>query len=88
MTPMRTTIRIDDELYRRVKARAAVEGRSVGELITDAVRIAMADPGPGESELPPLPTYGGSGTLPGVDLSDTAALREVMDEDEDVDALR
>lgn len=86
---MRTTIRIDDELYRRAKARAAVEGRSVGELITDAVRAALAGPIPGEQgDLPPLPTYGGSGTLPGVDLSSAAALREVMDDDEDVDALR
>lgn len=85
---MRTTIRIDDELYRRVKARAAEEGRSVGELITDAVRAALAGPAPAEVDLPPLPTYEGSETLPGVDLASAAALREVMDDDEHVDALR
>lgn len=85
---MRTTIRIDDELYRRVKARAAEEGRSVGDLITDAVRAALAGPAATDVDLPPLPTYGGSGMLPGVDLASAATLREVMDDDEHVDALR
>lgn len=85
---MRTSIRIDDELYRRVKARAAAEGRPVGELITDAVRSALAGPAPTEVDLPPLPTYGGSGTLPGVDLASAAALRELMEEPGDVDPLR
>jgi hypothetical protein len=85
---VRTTIRIDDDLYRRAKARAAQEGRPVGELITDAVRAALTRPAPAEDAVPPLPTYGGNGTLPGVDLADAAALGEVMDADEDVDALR
>lgn len=30
---MRTTLVIDDELYRRVKAKAAREGRTVTELV-------------------------------------------------------
>jgi hypothetical protein len=35
-----------------------------------------------------LPTFGGSGVLPGVDLSSTAALRDVMEEDVARDARR
>jgi hypothetical protein len=86
---MRTTIRIDDDLYRAVKARAARSGRPVGAVIEDAVRQWLhSSRERAESELDPLPTYGGSGTLPGVDLADGAALRDVMEGDESTDALR
>jgi plasmid stability protein len=85
---MRTTIRMDDELYRRIKARAAAQGRPVAELITDAVRAALDNDPREATELAALPTYGGSGVLPGVDLSSNAAMREVMDGGEPFDALR
>jgi hypothetical protein len=85
---MRTTIRIDDRLYRQVKARAAEQGRTVGDLIEDAVR-ELVRPRPRSAEpLPSLPVFGGSGTLPGVDLSDNAALLDLMEEGESVVALR
>ncbi len=47
---MRTTLIIDDELYRRVKARAAMEGRTVTELVEVGLRTALdsAPPGPAE----------------------------------------
>jgi hypothetical protein len=85
---MRTTIRIDDDLYRRAKATAARRGQSVGELIEDAVRTALRPARPGSTELPGLPVFGGSGVMPGVDLADARALSAVMDEDVGVDALR
>lgn len=85
---MRTTIRIDDELLRKLKAMSARTGRTVGALIEDAVRAALARTEAKVSELQPLPTYGGSGVLPGVDLSSTTALLDVMDEGESTDALR
>lgn len=89
MSTMRTTITIDDELYRTVKQRAAQSGRTVGEIIEDAVRRALDHrPGAADEPLAPLPTYGGTGVLPGVDLTSNAALRDAMDADEPVDALR
>lgn len=89
MRNMRTTVRIDDELYRTVKEQAAQTGRTVGEIIEDAVRrsITTADSG-NDGPLPPLPVYGGSGVLPGVELASNAAVRDVMDGDGPVDALR
>ena len=85
---MRTTIRIDDGLYRQAKATAAKTGRSVSELIEDAVRSSLqARPEP-LGEIADLPVFGGSGTMPGVDLSDGPALRDVMDEDDPLRALR
>lgn len=84
---MRTTIRIDDELYRRAKSRAALGGRTVGDLIEDAVRVALT-PRPDASAAEELPTYGGTGTRPGVDLEDNRSLRDSMDADRAPDALR
>lgn len=85
---MRTTIRIDDDLYRRAKADAARRGQTVGELIEDALRLALRRPGGTTREIPELPTFGGSGTMPGVDLADSRSLRDLMDLDRDLDALR
>ncbi len=86
---MRTTVRIDDELYRTLKERAARTGRTVGEIVEDAIRRSFAAADVSSDEpLPPLPVHGGSGVLPGVDLTSNAALRDLMDGDEPVDALR
>lgn len=76
---MRTTIRLDDEVYRRVREQAARSGRAIGEVIEDALRQSFQRSGPGEAP-PPLPTHGGSGVLPDVDLGSNAALRETMDQ--------
>jgi hypothetical protein len=84
---MRTTIRINDELYRRAKVRAVETGRTVAELIEDAVRESLEHRTPAGSP-PPLPTFGGSGVLPGVDLTSSAALVDAMDAGEQLDALR
>jgi len=89
MLHVRTTIRIDDDLYRAAKTRAAETGRTVAQVIEDALRVAMAGRRQeGPKRLPALPVYGGSGTLPGVDLSSNAALVDTLDEDASVDALR
>lgn len=85
---MRTTIRIDDDLYRRAKATAARQGRSVGQLIEDAVRVALRPRIGAAGEIAELPVFGGSGTLPDVDLADPRALRDLMDATTDGRALR
>lgn len=85
---MRTTIRINDELYREVKERAARSGRTIGAVIEDAIREAFHRRDRGSADLHPTPTFGGSGTLPGVDLGSNAELRDLMDGDSEVDALR
>lgn len=84
---MRTTIRLDDDLYREVKAQAALEGRTVGEVIEDALRLRHQR-GRAVASFEPLPVYGGSGVMPGVDLGDRAALQDLVDADVSVDALR
>jgi hypothetical protein len=78
---MRTTVTIDDQLYRELKSRAGASGRTVGDLIEDAVRDSFrATERSGERPIRPLPVSGSGGPLPGVDLTDNASLRELLDE--------
>lgn len=84
---MRTTIRIDDELYRQVKAMAARSGRTVAAVLEDAVRRGL-----NTAEQRPAGRYvvrpsGRGGLRSGVDLSSNAAVAEVMDERASIDAL-
>jgi len=78
---MRTTVTIDDQLYRELKSRAGASGRTVGALIEDAVRDSLRAPEAiARAPLPPLPVSGSGGLMPGVDLTDNASLRELLDE--------
>ena len=85
---MRTTIRIDEALYRRVKARAAQTGRTVSDVIEDAVREALRPTNRRAEEPMALPTLGRGGVMAGVDLTSNAAVRESMDDRLPLDALR
>jgi hypothetical protein len=76
---MRTTIRLDGELLRQAKRRALETGRTLNAVIEDALRGALqARRGP-ENRPVELPVSGTGGTLPGVDLDDTAALYDLLD---------
>lgn len=44
---MDTTIRnLDEQAYRELKARAALTGRTIGELVNEAIRAYLARPAP------------------------------------------
>lgn len=44
---MDTTIRnLDESAYRELKARAALEGKTIGEAVNEAIRAYVATPGP------------------------------------------
>ena len=85
---MRTTIRIDDELYRELKAQAARSGRTVASVLEDAVRRGLKPSGGPARRRYSVRPMGGGGLHPGVDLSSNAALAEMMDEGASVDDLR
>ncbi len=85
---MRTTVRIDDALYRKVKLEAARSGRTIGKVIEDALRAALAQSRRTARDVRPLPVHPGGGLMPGIDLTSNAALRDVMDEGTPLDALR
>ena len=50
---MRTTLDIDEALYRRVKAKAAMEGRTVTELVEAGLRN-LIDPQPAQTSQEPV----------------------------------
>ena len=84
---MRTTIRIDDEVYRRVKRAADESDRTIGQVIEDAVQLALRPTG-SDTPIAVLPVSGGSGIMPGVDLTSNRSVAEAMDEDVSLDAMR
>jgi hypothetical protein len=81
---MRTTIRLDDHLLREAKRAAAEGGTTLTALIEDALREALARrDAAGRRERVELPTFGsGSRLQPGVDLDDSAALLDLMEQDD------
>ncbi len=74
---MRTTINLPDELYSRLRARAREQGRTVTAELEDAVRERLDAP-PRRAPFKVVPFHG-TGTLPGVDLTNNAALEDLMD---------
>ena len=74
-------MQLPDDLLKAAKRHALDTGRTLTAVIEDALRTALARGGKrGATEPVELPTYGSEGMLPGVDLDDTAALLDVMDE--------
>ena len=84
---MRTTIRIDDEVYRRVKKVAERSDRTIGQVIEDAIQLAFR-PMRNDVSIAALPVYGGSGVMPGIDLTSNRSVAEAMDEDVSLDEMR
>lgn len=77
---MRTTVRLDDDLLRRAKARATETGRTLTAVIEDALRETLArHQVPLARSRPALPTFKGRGLRPGVDLDDSAGLLDIME---------
>lgn len=80
MPAMRTTVRIDDHLFRQLKERAARSGRTIASIIEDALRESFHRSEVRMERVKPLPVYGSQGLMPGVDLDSNAALLEVMED--------
>jgi hypothetical protein len=76
---MRTTLQLDDYLISGAKVLAARTGRTLSQVIEDALRLALL-PKPRESRDVTLPTSPGSPT-DRLDLDGNAALRDYLDDD-------
>ncbi len=77
---MRTTIRLNDRLLSEAKKAARESSRTLTAVVEDALRQALAQRRP-KVKRPrvKLCTVKGSGLLPGVDLDDSAALLETLE---------
>jgi plasmid stability protein len=74
---MRTTLQLDDELVVQAKIRAARSGRTLSQVIEDALRQAHADHVEPTRRRVLVPTSPGC-PLPGVNLHDNADLLDLM----------
>ncbi len=76
---MRTTVRLDDDLLAAAKTRAAERHTTLTSLIEDSLRQTLAQRPAQPGERLKIRSFGDAATLPGVDLDDSAALRDLMD---------
>jgi hypothetical protein len=79
----RTTIAFEEDLLRRLKARAAREGTTLSGLVNALVRMALGRPS--RSKYRFQPTLGRGRLRPGVVIEDRDALFDVMGERDERD---
>ena len=78
---MRTTVRLNEGLFRQVKTEAARRGETVTSLIERGLRLVLSGshqtPRGARVKLPVSRAVGG--TRPGVDLNDSSALADRLE---------
>lgn len=80
---MRTTIRLEDDLIREAKIRAAEQGITLTQLIDESLRERLSTQAQPRKRGPfRLRSYGEGGIRQGVNLEDNRAVRDLMDEDD------
>jgi hypothetical protein len=85
---VRTTVSISERLLSEAKQVATTTGRTLSQVVEDALRESLARrQGTGRAPFQ-MRTFRGHGVLPGVDLDDSAALQDLMDGAVGVDRLR
>ena len=79
---MRTTIRLDDEVFRAYKRRAAERGTTLAREIEEALRAGLHERSEPGAE-PPFETlvFDGDRSPALVDLNDNRALQDLLDEE-------
>ena len=76
---MRTTIHIDDHLFTELKGIAADTGKTLTAVIQDALRESLSRRRTTKRPAVDLPLFHGTGVMPGVDLSDSASLLDLIE---------
>lgn len=77
---VRTTIKLDDEVFRAFKQRAAKRGTSLTHEIEEALRSDLAASTVEVGAEPyEVPIFRGVAPVPGVDLNSNAGLAEILD---------
>ena len=84
---VRTTLNIEDELYRRIKALAALRGESVTAVVEESLRLTLLTAQASDTDVPMPVSQRRHGYAPefvaaGVDPSDTSAVRDYLDRTE------
>ena len=77
---MRTTVTLDDSLYRRAKIKAVQEGKTFSALVAEAVAEKVDDPG--EKDFKFIVSGNKGGLAPGFSLERMAELLDYLDEED------
>ncbi|MCA9929122.1 MAG: type II toxin-antitoxin system VapB family antitoxin [Anaerolineales bacterium] len=81
---MRTTIRLDDQLLAEIKQLANQSEKTMTAIIEEALRLMIAQRKQSAKRTPiKLITFDGNGLQAGVDLDDSAALLDLMEQAND-----
>jgi hypothetical protein len=77
----RTTVRLPKDLLSRAKRKALAEDRTLTSLIEEGLRLVVSDTPKNAKAKRILPRYSDAvgGPLPGIDISNSAALQEMED---------
>jgi len=85
---MRTTLELPDPLFRTLKARAAMDGTSLKDLVIRLVQQGLAQPAPAPgSPRSPFPVLIPGPLGAGVDAMGNAGLYELLDAEDDARAI-
>jgi hypothetical protein len=79
LLPVRTTVRLNDDLLAAAKQRAAADHTTLTSLIEDSLRQSLALRSGQHGERLTLKSFGVGGTLAGVNLDESSSLRDLMD---------
>lgn len=79
---MRTTITIEDGLLEEAKRRARERKSTLGAVVNEALKIGLLGTGEKSFQQPerPLKTFRGRGVQAGVDLRNSSALLDLMED--------
>jgi len=80
---MRTTVRLDDALFDLARREGTRRGVTLTALITEGLRLVLArgsSPGARRTKITLPVSREGGGTRPGINLDDSAALLDAMEE--------
>jgi hypothetical protein len=77
----RTTVRLPRDLLARAKRKAAADGRTLTSLIEEGLRLVVSEKQRAPNAKRVLPRYSTATgpPLPGIDISNSAALQEMDD---------
>jgi HicB family len=79
---MRTTIRLEEDLLKEAKVRAAEQGITLNQMINESLREYLSARSQRQRVEPfRLRSYGKDGLRPGVSLDNNRAVGDLMDED-------
>jgi plasmid stability protein len=80
---MRTTIKLDDEVFRAYKQRAAAHGTTFAQEVEDALRADLHGRREVAADEPfEVLVFDGDGSRALIDIDDNRALQELMDEED------